>query len=495
MRLRVASRGRDKESAARVSRSACAARGAGRHGEGVRAAARIRLASFGAAALALSAAAIAELEKDEIKLGFIKLTDMAPLAIAYEKGYFEDEGLYVTLEPQANWKVLLDRVITGELDGAQMLAGQPLGATIGVGTEAHVVTALSMGLNGNAITVANDVWAAMKPRLPTGADGRPLHPIEADALKPVVDAYDARGEPFRMGIVFPVSTHNYELRYWLAAAGIHPGFYSPADVTGQVLADVLLSVTPPPQMPATLEAGTIHGYAVGEPWSQQAVQKGIGVPVVTDYEIWRNNPEKVLGVTKAWADAHPGTHVALVKALLRAAIWLDANDGANRAEAARILSRREYVGADVEVIAASMTGTFEYERGDRRAAPDFNVFFRELATYPYYSDAIWYLTQMRRWGQIGEGKPDEWYHAVAKSVYRPDVYLEVAKRLVDEGRADRDDFPWESDGYRPLQDGFIDGIVFDPRTPNAYLERLAIGLKGDERVVGTRVVPGAGDGR
>src|SRR5690606_7945151 len=161
--------------------------------------------------------------------------------------------------PQANWKVLLDRVITGELDGAQMLAGQPLGATIGVGTEAHVVTALSMGLNGNAITVANDVWAAMKPRLPTGADGRPLHPIEADALKPVVDAYDARGEPFRMGIVFPVSTHNYELRYWLAAAGIHPGFYSPADVTGQVLADVLLSVTPPPQMPATLEAGTIHG--------------------------------------------------------------------------------------------------------------------------------------------------------------------------------------------------------------------------------------------
>ncbi|HEX6994641.1 MAG TPA: CmpA/NrtA family ABC transporter substrate-binding protein [Gammaproteobacteria bacterium] len=456
---------------------------------------RILLASCTAAAVLSGAAYAAELEKDELKLGFIKLTDMAPLAIAYEKGYFEDEGLYVTLEPQANWKVLLDRVITRELDGAHMLAGQPLGATIGIGTEAHVITAFSMDLNGNAITVSNEVWAAMKPSLPTDADGRPLHPIEADALKPIVDEYNARGEPFRMGMVFPVSTHNYELRYWLAAGGIHPGFYSPAGVTGQVLADVLLSVTPPPQMPATLEAGTIRGYSVGEPWNQQAVHKGIGVPVITDYEIWRNNPEKVLGVTKAWADAHPNTHVALVKALIRAAIWLDENDNANRTEAARILSRPDYVGADFDVIAASMTGTFEYERGDKRPVPDFNVFFREFATYPYYSDAIWYLTQMRRWGQIEEGKPDEWYHDVARSVYRPDVYLEAARQLVEEGRADRGDFPWDTDGYRPPQDGFIDGIVFDARSPNAYLEQLAIGLKGDERVVGTRVVPGGGDGR
>ena len=452
-------------------------------------------AASGVAWLACSTGFAAELEKDELRLGFIKLTDMAPLAVAYEKGYFEDEGLFVTLEPQANWKVLLDRVITGELDGAHMLAGQPLGATIGIGTRAHVVTAFSMDLNGNAITVSNDVWAEMKPHLPTGADGKPLHPISAAALKPVVDAYGDDGDPFRMGMVFPVSTHNYELRYWLAAGGIHPGFYSPADVTGQVLADALLSVTPPPQMPATLEAGTIHGYSVGEPWNQQAVRKGIGVPVITDYEIWKNNPEKVLGVTKAWADAHPNTHVALVKALLRAAIWLDENDNANREEAARMLARSEYVGADYEVIAASMTGTFEYERGDRRDVPDFNVFFRNFATYPYYSDAIWFLTQMRRWGQIEEGKPDEWYHEIAASVYRPDVYLEAAKQLVDEGLADRGDFPWESDGYRPPQDDFLDGIVFDGREPNAYLEQLEIGLKGDERVVGTRVVPGGADGR
>jgi nitrate/nitrite transport system substrate-binding protein len=418
------------------------------------------------------------LEKDELKLGFIKLTDMAPLAVAYELGYFEDEGLFVTLEPQANWKVLLDRVITGELDGAHMLAGQPLGATIGFGTEAHVITAFSMDLNGNGITVSNEVWAAMKPHVPLGADGQPLHPIRADALKPVVEAYRAAGKPFNMGMVFPVSTHNYELRYWLAAGGIHPGYYSSTDVTGQIGADVLLSVTPPPQMPATLEAGTIYGYSVGEPWNQQAVFKGIGVPVITDYEIWKNNPEKVFGVTQAWANANPNTHLAVVKALIRAAIWLDANDNGNRPEAVALLARPEYVGADAEVIANSMTGTFEYERGDERSVPDFNVFFRYFATYPYYSDAVWYLTQMRRWGQIGEFKPDAWYHDTAKKVYRPDIYLEAARLLVDEGLAREGDFPWDSDGYRAPQTEFIDGIAFDGRKPNAYLESLPIGLKG-----------------
>jgi nitrate/nitrite transport system substrate-binding protein len=422
------------------------------------------------------------LERDELRFGFIKLTDMAPLAVAYELGYFEDEGLFVTLEPQANWKVLLDRVITGELDGAHMLAGQPLGATIGFGTEAHVVTAFSMDLNGNGITVSNEIWKAMKPHVPLSSDGKPVHPIKADSLKPVVDAYRSAGKPFKMGMVFPVSTHNYELRYWLAAGGIHPGYYSPTDVSGQIGADVLLSVTPPPQMPATMEAGTIYGYSVGEPWNQQAVFKGIGVPVITDYEIWKNNPEKVFGVTDDWAAANPNTHLAVVKALIRAAIWLDENDNANRAAAVELLARSEYVGADEEVIAASMTGTFEYERGDKRSVPDFNVFFRYFATYPYYSDAVWYLTQMRRWGQIPEGKSDAWYHDAAKSVYRPDVYLAAARLLVEEGLALEEDFPWDTDGYRAPQNEFIDGIVFDGRKPNDYLGSLPVGLKGSERV-------------
>jgi nitrate/nitrite transport system substrate-binding protein len=425
---------------------------------------------------------VAAIEKPQIKLGFIKLTDMVPLAIAYERKYFEDEGLFVTLEPQANWKVLLDRVIDGELDGAHMLAGQPLAATIGFGTKAEVITAFSMDLNGNAITVSNEVWDLMQPHLARDGEGRPAHPIKADTLKPVVERFKAQGKPFKMAMVFPVSTHNFELRYWLAAGGLHPGFYAPSDVTGQIGADVQISVTPPPQMPATLEAGTINGYAVGEPWNQQAIFRGVGVPVITDYEIWKNNPEKVFGVTKAWADKHPKTHLAVVKALIRAAKWLDENDDANRREAAQIISRPEYVGADYPVIANSMTGTFEYAKGDTRSLPDFNVFFRYFATHPYYSDAVWYLTQMRRWGQIPEAKPDEWYHEVAKQVYRRDIYLEAAARLIDEGKAQKSDFPFESDGYRAPTAEFIDGVEYDGRKPNAYLDTLTIGLQGRQTV-------------
>lgn len=453
---------------------------------------RRSLIALGALALASTTAftsvqaEMLDVEKDELKFGFIKLTDMAPLAIAYENGYFEDEGLFVTLEPQANWKVLLDRVITGDLDGAHMLAGQPLAATIGFGTKAHIVTPFSMDLNGNGITVSNEIWDLMKPHLEMDADGKPVHPIKADALKKVVDGFKAEGRPFNMGMVFPVSTHNYELRYWLASGDIHPGFYSPTDVSGQINADALLSVTPPPQMPATLEAGTIDGYCVGEPWNQAAVFKGIGVPVITDYEIWKNNPEKVFGLTKEFTEENPNTTLALTKALIRAAQWLDENDNANRMEAVEILARSEYVGADVEVIANSMTGTFEYEKGDKRDVPDFNVFFRYFATYPYYSDAVWYLTQMRRWGQIAEPKSDAWFDEIARSVYLPDIYLQAAQILVDEGHVAAADFPFDTDGYRaptPAED-IIDGIAYDGRAPNDYLNSLSIGLKGDEMVGG-----------
>ena len=451
------------------------------------------LLSAVAVLVGLSAPAFAgalPVEKDELKLGFIKLTDMAPLAIAKEKGFFEDEGLYVTLEPQANWKVLLDRVITGELDGAHMLAGQPLAATIGFGTKADIITPFSMDLNGNAITVSNAVWQQMKAKIPTGPDGKPQHPIKADALKPVVEKYKAEGKPFNLGMVFPVSTHNYELRYWLAAGDINPGYYSPSDVSGQIKADALLSVTPPPQMPSTLEAGTIEGYCVGEPWNQAAVFKGIGVPVVTDYEIWKNNPEKVFGLTKEFTQKYPNTTLALTKALIRAAKWLDENNDANRAEAVKILSKPEYVGADAKVIANSMTGTFEYEKGDKRDVPDFNVFFRYNATYPYYSDAVWYLTQMRRWGQIPEYKSDAWYAQTAKDVYKPDIYMKAAELLIEEGKAKKDEFPFGTDGYKPATNEFIDGVTFDGKTPNAYIDALPIGLKDHQKVEGNQITGG-----
>ncbi|WP_253256103.1 CmpA/NrtA family ABC transporter substrate-binding protein [Formosa algae] len=414
------------------------------------------------------------IEKPQLTFGFIKLTDMAPLAIAKEKGFFEDEGLYVSVEAQSNWKNVLDRVIDGQLDGSHMLAGQPIAAGAGFGRQAELVTPFSMDLNGNGITVSNDVWSKMKPNVPKDSDGKPVHPIKAEALKPVIQEYRNSGKPFKMGMVFPVSTHNYEIRYWLAAAGIHPGMYTEENVQGQIDAEVLLSVTPPPQMPATLEAGTIYGYCVGEPWNQQAVFKGIGVPVVTNYDIWKNNPEKVFVMTKKFVEDNPNTAIAVTKALIRAGKWLD--EPSNRAEAVKILSMSQYVGADEAVIANSMTGTFEFEKGDKRDMPDFNVFYKYNATYPFYSDGVWFLTQMRRWGQIHEAKSADWYGETIKDIYRPDIWKKAATLLVEEGQIPAEDIP-ATDGYKPATTDFIDGTIFDAKKPIEYINSFSIGNK------------------
>jgi nitrate/nitrite transport system substrate-binding protein len=277
-----------------------------------------------------------------------------------------------------------------------------------------------------------------------------------------------------MGMVFPVSTHNYEIRYWLAAAGIHPGMYTADNVQGQIDAEVLLSVTPPPQMPATLEAGTIYGYCVGEPWNQQAVFKGIGVPVSTNYDIWKNNPEKVFVLTKKFVAENPNTTIAITKALIRAGQWLD--KPGNRAEAVKILSMPQYVGADEVVLANSMTGTFEFEKGDKRSMPDFNVFYKYHATYPYYSDGIWFLTQMRRWGQIPEYKPAVWYEETIKDIYRPDIWKKAAELLVSEGHIPVEDIP-DTDGYKAPTSEFIDGKTYDAKDPIGYINSFSIGNK------------------
>ncbi len=420
-----------------------------------------------------------DVEKSELKFGFIKLTDCAPIVIAKEKGFFDDEGLSVEVIAQPNWKTLLDNVISGELDGAHMLSGQPIAATIGFGTKAHIITAFTMDLNGNGITVSNAIWEKMQENDSELLSPQPKHPIPADALRPIVEDAIASGEKLQMGMVFPVSTHNYEIRYWLAASGIHPGMYTATDIGGRTDAQVELSVTPPPMMPATLEAGNIQGYCVGEPWNQQAVAKGIGVPVTTNYDIWKNNPEKVFGVTASWADENPQAMLAVTKALIKAGRWLDQTDEdgnlVNREEAARILSRPDYVGADYDVIKNSMTGYFYFQKTDKRSMPDFNVFYKYYCTYPWYSDGIWFLTQMRRWGQITEPKPAEWYHQTARKVYKPEIYLGAARMLVEEGFIKESEVPWDTDGYKPATSDFIDGKTYDGKTPLAYLAQFEIG--------------------
>ncbi len=420
-------------------------------------------------------------EKPNLKLGFIKLTDMAPLAIAKEKGFFAEEGLNVTLEPQANWKVLVDGVSGGQLDGAHMLAGHPIASAAGIGSKVKLITPMSLDINGKGVTISNRVYAMIAPTLPKGADGKVIQPVSASVLKPVVDAGKASGKPFKMGMVFPVSGHNYVLRYWLAAGGLNPGYYLPGDTAGVTGADVQLSVTPPPQMPATLEAGTIDGYSVGEPWNQASVAKKIGVPIIVDPDIVGLTGDKVFGLTEEFARKNPATVKALLRALIRASMWLDADGGKNRAEAVKILAMPQYVGADEKVLMASMTGKFTFGPGDTRDTPEFNRFFDQQASYPFYSDAIWFLTQMRRWGQVAEVKTDQWYFDTAKSAYRPDLYMAAARSLVADGKAPATAFP-ESDGFRVYARKSIDGVAFDAKKPAAYAASFTIGLKPGQTV-------------
>ena len=192
-------------------------------------------------------------------------------------------------------------------------------------------------------------------------------------------------------------------------------------------------------------------------------------------------------MTRKWADENPKTLIAVTKALIRAGKWLDATESGkliNREEACRILSQPNYVGADYEVIKNSMTGTFIFQKTDVREMPDFNVFFKHDCTYPWYSDGVWFLTQMRRWGQITEAKPASWYAEIARKVYLPDVYMAAAELLLEEGELTKSDLPKTEDGYKPATKDFIDGLEFDGKKPIEYLNSFDIGIKDDPSLAG-----------
>jgi nitrate/nitrite transport system substrate-binding protein len=323
--------------------------------------------------------------------------------------------------------------------------------------------------------VSNEVWGMMKPKLALQPDGKPVHPIGAQYLKPALEEFKNQGKPFKMAMTYPVGVHNYSLRYWLAAGGLNPGYYTPTDSDGTTEADVLLSVTPPPQMPAVLLAGTVQGVCVNDPWHTQISTRAIGVPVTSSYWYARGLPDKVFGVTKAWGEKNPNTLRAIVRALMLAGKWLD-ESVEHRDEAAKILSRPEYVGADYAVVSRMLKGKFGYGEDDVRDEPDWDVFFRGNATYPYYSGAIWWLTQVRRWGQL-EAKPDEWYVDLAKSVYKPEIWNAAAAELVAAGKMSQSEIP-QTDGFKELPASyFIDGIAYDGKHPNDYLKKFAIGRK------------------
>ncbi len=395
------------------------------------------------------AAAGRGLEKRELALGFIPLTDCAPLVAAVEKGFFAREGLAVRLAREPSWANIRDKVAVGALDGAHMLGAMPVAATLGIDAIAKpMVVPINFNLSGDAITLSN----AVADRLGAAA-GDALDPAR---LKRLIEDDRAAGRPkLLLASVYAFSSHNYLLRYWLAAGGIDPE------------RDVRFVTVPPPQMVTQLAAGRIDGYCVGEPWNARALALGIGVTAARSKDIWNRHPEKVLGVTQAWAEAHPNTCRALVRALIAAAAWLDEN----RAEAAHLLARPDYVGADEATIAMALVGS--------AGIPANHVFFAGAASYPWRSHALWYATQMVRWGQARDLAAAA---RAAEGAYAPELYraaaadLGIAAPTIDRKREGDHVEAWTlNEATAPIAmgaDQFLDRRVFDPADLGGYLGEL-----------------------
>lgn len=408
---------------------------------------------------------IGELEVRSVRLGVIPLTDCAPIAVARERGWFRKYGLDVEISREPSWSSVRDKVALGALDGGHMLGAMTIAATVGLGGPGRpMIAPLSLGLNGCAVTVSTGLWQRMVDADPQ-AGGSTL--AAAHALRRVIAQRHAIGAPrLTFGAVFAYSAHNYLLRYWLAAGGIDPD------------RDVQIIVVPPPLMVAKLAARHIDGYCVGEPWGQRAVDLGIGRCAAPSRDVWTSHPDKVLGVSAEWAGRHPNTLRALVAAIVEAARWLD--DPANRAEAAHLIAGRAYVNAPEEIVAASLTERARLAAEDEPVAvPDFHVFHRGAANFPWVSHAEWALSQMRRWGQIGSSVN---IRATAAAVYRPDIYRDVATALgitcptVCRKTEGGHSAPWLlTDATAPITmgaDRFLDGRIFDPARLDDYIADL-----------------------
>jgi nitrate/nitrite transport system substrate-binding protein len=339
------------------------------------------------------------LEKQHLRLGFVPLCDAAPLLVAKDRGFFAEQGLNVELSREASWASIRDKVAVGALDGAQMLAPMPLAATLGLGNmQTRFITALGLNVGGNAITVSNTLYERMCKADPLAMAERP---IGARALETVIAAGRAvNARQLTFAVVFPFSPHNYDLRAWMAAAGIDPDH------------DVRLVVIPPSQMVSNLSAGSIDGYCVGEPWNSLAATLRLGRTLITSQELHGGRVEKVLGVRQDWADQHPHTHKALLKAVLLASAWADKAE--NRAEVAEIIAQPGRINAPLEIVRSVL------------ADSSLMFFHRYAANFPWRSQALWYLAQMARWGQSAALSDPL---RLVDTVFRPDIYRMAALEL------------------------------------------------------------------
>ncbi len=370
-------------------------------------------------------------EKAEVNVGFIPLTDCAPVVVASVLGFDKRYGIKINVSKEASWAGVRDKLINGELDAAHVLYGLIYGVHLGIGGPKKDMSVLmSLNQNGQAITLSNQ----LKEKGVT--DGK--------SLKRLIDT-DKREYTFAQ--TFPTGTHAMWLYYWLAAQGINP------------MKDVKTIVVPPPQMVANMRVGNMDGYCVGEPWGARAIFDNIGFTVATTQEIWMDHPEKVLGCSAEFVKKYPNTARALIMAVLDAARFID--NVKNRPQVAKLICGKSYVNAPEDVIVQRFLGNYDNGNGKRwKDEHPMQFFDNGKACFPYYSDGMWFLTQHKRWGLL-KTEPD--YLGVAREINQVELYKQAAAQVK---------VPVPASPMRSST--LIDGKVWDGSDPKAYAASFAI---------------------
>ncbi|TNB46727.1 ABC transporter substrate-binding protein [Martelella lutilitoris] len=399
----------------------------------------------------------------DLSIGFVPLLDSAIVLAAEAKGFFIEEGLKVRLTRETSWSAIRDRLAVGSLQAAHVLAPMPIAANLGLFPLApKLVAPIALGLGGNAVTVSAALGAAMEAE----GDESDLDPAKAGAaLKRVIAARRAEGLPkLRFGVVYVFSGHNLELRYWLAANGIDPD------------RDIEIVVLPPPFMPDAVEAGRIDGYCAGEPWNTIAARRGAARIVTVKAKIWRSSPEKVLALPADFVEANEETVAALLRGLYRASQWAAAPE--NHPELAAILAEPGHLDVDRAMLEPLFSGTLAVSERAETTVEDFFLTSAKAATFPWQSHALWFYSQIVRWGLCDHSAENA---EIAKMSYRPDIYRKALQPLHTplpgaslkvEGALKAPTPVGASAGGLILgPDGFFDGQTFDPDQVGAYIEQ------------------------
>lgn len=382
------------------------------------------------------------------KLGFIALTDAAPLFVADEKGFFKKHGMTeVEVLKQSSWGTTRDNLVLGSgkggIDGAHILTPMPYLISTGAVTANNIPVPMNilarLNLGGQCISVGNEY-----KDLKVGLDTKPFSKaLLAKRLK--------TGKPVNAAMTFPGGTHDMWIRYWMAAGGVDPN------------KDITTIVVPPAQMVANMKVGSMDTFCVCEPWNRQLINQKIGYTALTTSELWMNHPEKAFAMRADYVQANPIATKALLKAVMEAQMWCE--DPANRAEVAEICSRRRWINAPVADVIDRVKGDFDYGTGRVEANSKFQMrFWKDHASYPFQSHDLWFLTENIRWGYLPANIDTK---ALIAKVNREDLWRAAAKEL---GVAAKDIPTSTSRGVET----FFDGKVFDPANPKKYLDSLGI---------------------